>query len=217
MFSTKRRIIIPAVGLFLAGITLTSCSVPSASPTNGGQPSTTEASDGPRTATPSQPMPTEARDGSVLIPTPDIKTCASLSADRVREILGELADKIQPIEVAGTIDPSGIRHENCLYPLDPGGTTTHAVILSVATYPDSTVLENSKPWDTMTTAAPVTGFEGETRYSVTKLSQSTEFVLQTVEGVKVHRLMVAQPTGSVTWSDEDGLSALKELARAAGI
>ena len=209
MFSTRYRAI-PALGLLLCAISLSSCTGPSPSPTSVGQTST-----GPSAGTPSQ-QPTQGRDGSVLLPTAEIQTCAALSPDRIREILGEAADTIQPAEVAGTIDPSGTRREDCLYPLDQTGATTHAVIFSIATYPDSTVLENSKPWDSLMAPTPVTGFRGETRYSVNKLSESTEFVLQMVEGVKVHRLMVAQPTASVSWSDEEGLSALEELARTAG-
>jgi hypothetical protein len=210
MFSTKYRAVM-ALGLILGAISLSSCSGPSPSPTSGGQTSTASS-----TATPSQQMPTQARDGSVLLPTAEIQTCAALSPDRIREILGEKADMIQPAEVAGTIDPSGIRREDCLYPLDQSGATTHAVIFTVETYPDSTVLGNSKPWDSLMAPTPVTGFRGETRYSVNKLSESTEFVLQMVEGIIVHRLMVAQPTASVSWSDEEGLSALEELARTAG-
>lgn len=215
MFSTKRRSM-RAVGLLVAAVTLSSCSGPSASPASSGDPSTQQTSNASDSPTPSQQTPTEARDGSVLIPTPDIQTCAALSTERVREILGEPAEEIQPVQVAGTIDPSGVRREDCLYPLDQSGTTTHAVIFSVATYPDNAGLANGKPWDSLPMATPVTGFQGEARYAVNKLSQSTEFVLQKVEGAKIHRLIIAQPSGSVSWSDEEGLSNLKELAQAAG-
>ncbi|MBT2512016.1 hypothetical protein [Arthrobacter sp. ISL-30] len=161
-------------------------------------------------------MPSQARDGSTLIPTHEILTCSALPPDRIRDILGEVADEIQPAQTAGTIDPAGVRRENCFYPLDSSGTTTHAVILEISTYPDRDSLEADKPLESPNGATEVSDLKGEARFSTNTLSQSRESSLTAVDGTTVRRLVLALPNTDRSLEGTEGLSSLKELAKAAG-
>lgn len=210
-------------GLFVVGVLIVAgCSAPSTA--NSGSETAThegQASDRPTIPTSpnsgtQEPMPSQARDGSTLIPTPEILTCSALAPDRVREILGGLADEIQPAQTAGTIDPAGVKREDCIYSLDPSGTTTHALILEVSTYPDKAKLEADKPFESLTGATEVSDLKGEARFSVNTLSQSRESVLTMVDEATVRRLVLALPNTDRSLEGTEGLSTLKELAKAAG-
>jgi len=128
-----RKAVMPALGLMLvASMSVAGCSGSSPSPDVGAPSSTGSAG----TGAPVDSAPATARDGSSLLPSTEIGACSLLSRDQIREALGAAAKDIQAGEVAGTVSPSGVRHESCIYPLDTAGTTTHAVVLELISYPD---------------------------------------------------------------------------------
>lgn len=159
----------------------------------------------------SAPVPSTARDGSTVLPTTDVSVCNVLRADSIREILGDVASAIQPGESTGSVDAAGVRRESCVYPLDAGGTTTHAVIVEVTTYGSAEALAEADPFSGMTDSSEVNGLSGPARGSVVELSGSTEYILAVAKESKFTRLIVSQPTQS-PWSSEEGLGLLKRLA-----
>ena len=211
MFSTK-KMGLAGLGLILA-VGLSGCSGSSPSPSAGASTSTGPAA----TATPSSSVPPIARDGSSLIPTTEVGACPILSMEQIRAVLGDAARGIQSGEVAGTVSPSGVRHENCIYPLDTSGTTTHAVVLELVTYPDEASRANIDPWEAMMSPTEVTGLWGEARYATNRLSESTEHVLAVARGTQIWRFVVSQPQEVSTWEAPEGLAVLRKLAETARI
>ena len=211
MFSTK------ATGLASLGLVLvlglSACSGSSPAPSAGASTSTSTGATA--VATPSTSVAPTARDGSSLIPTTEVGACSLLSVEQIRAALGDAARDIQAGEVAGTVSPAGVRHENCIYPLDNSGTTTHAVVLETVTYPDEASRASADPWESMMSPTDVTGLWGEARYAINRLSQSTEHVLAVAEGTRVWRFVVSQPTDISTWDAQEGQAVLRKLAEVA--
>ncbi|MDN4646566.1 hypothetical protein [Arthrobacter sp. PsM3] len=211
MYST-RTTGLAGLGLILA-VGLSACSGSSPSPSAGASTSAGSTA----AASPTSSAPTTARDGSSLIPTTEVGACSLLSVEQIRSALGDAARDIQTGEVAGTVSPAGVRHENCVYPLDPAGTTTHAVILEVVTYPDAASRAAADPWEAMRSPTEVTGLWGEARYATNRLSQTTEHVLAVARGTQVWRFVVSQPQEISTWEPAEGQAVLRKLAEAARI
>ena len=211
MFLTKKTGL-ASLGLILA-VGLSACSGSSPTPNAGASTSTGSTA----AASPSSSGPATARDGSSLIPTTEVGACSLLSVEEIRSVLGDAARGIQAGEVAGTVSPAGVRHENCIYPLDTAGTTTHAVVLELVTYPDEASRANADPWETMMSPTEVTGLWGEARYATNRLSQSTEHVLAVSGGTQIWRFVVSQPNETATWDAPEGLAVLRKLAETAKI
>ena len=209
MFSTKTTGL-AGLGLILI-LGLSACSGSSPEPSAGASTSAGSTA----TASPSTSVPPTARDGSSLIPTTEIGACSLLSAEQIKAALGDAARDIQAGEVAGTVSPAGVRHENCIYPLDTSGTTTHAVVLETVTYPDEASRAGADPWEAMMSPTEVTGLWGEARYAMNRLSQSTEHVLAVAEGTQVWKFVVSQPKDISTWDATEGQAVLRKLAETA--
>lgn len=199
-----------SLGLLLV-LGLSACTGSSPAPSAGASTSAGSAA----AATPSTPVSPTARDGSSLIPTTEVGACSLLSMEQIRATLGDAAREIQAGEVAGTVSPAGVRHENCIYPLDTSGTTTHAVVLETVAYPDEASRAGADPWEGMMSPTDITGLWGEARYAINRLSQSTEHVLAVAEGTRVWRFVVSQPTDISTWDAQEGQAVLRKLAEAA--
>jgi hypothetical protein len=159
----------------------------------------------------SAPVASTAHDGSSVLPSAEVSVCNVLELDRIREILGAAASTIQPGESAGSVDAAGIRRESCIYPLDDGGTTTHAVVVEVTTYESADALAAANPFSAMADSIEVSGLSGPARFSVVELSGSTEYILAIARESKITRLIVAQPKSS-PWNSVEGRDALKQLA-----
>lgn len=195
-------------GLFLGpiiacSISLAACSGPAAAPR---QESISTAS--PSSAT---PAPTTARDGSTILPSAGGSSCDVLGPDQIRAALGDAAAGIQPSEYSGSVDPSGVRRESCIYPLDSGRTTTHALILETTTFASADALAGSDPFATMKNPANVPDLPGQAKFATADLSGSTEYVLAIADGPTLTKLIVSRPDSS--WPSDDALDALKELAK----
>ena len=209
MFSTKTTGL-AGLGLILI-FGLSACSGSSPAPGAGASTTTGSAA----TASPSTSMPSTARDGSSLIPSTEVGACSLLSVEQIKAALGDAAREIQAGEVAGTVSPAGVRNENCIYPLDTSGTTTHAVILETVTYPDEASRAGADPWAAMMSPTEVIGLWGEARYAINRLSQSTEHVLAVADGTHVWRFVVSQPKDISTWDAPEGQRVLRQLAETA--
>ena len=211
MFSTKTTGLVSLGFVLVFG--LSACSGSAPVPSAGATTSTGTTA----VASPSTSVSPTARDGSSLIPTTEVGACSLLSAEQIKAALGDAARDIQAGEVAGTVSPAGVRHENCIYPLDTSGTTTHAVVLETVTYPDEASRASADPWEAMMSPTEVTGLWGEARYATNRLSQSTEHVLAVAEGIRVWRFVVSQPKDISTWDAQQGQAVLRKLAETAKI
>ncbi|MHA7221017.1 DUF3558 domain-containing protein [Arthrobacter sp. RHLT1-20] len=191
-----------SLALVLAcGISLTACSGTTTVPGDAGSLQSPSAS--------VNPVPSMARDGSSLLPTNVLSSCGELGPDRIREVLGDAAAEIQPSETSGSVDPSGTRRESCVYSLDSGRTTTHAVVVEVTTFGSIEEIAGSAPFAAMTNSVEVPDLPGQARFAVIELSGSTEYALVMANGPKLLRLIVSLPTSS--WTAADGLAKLKEM------
>ncbi|MCU1531215.1 MAG: hypothetical protein JWO49_786 [Arthrobacter sp.] len=205
------------VAVFLAGsIGLAACTgaPPAAGPGTSDPASSVPSpstSSVPGPSTSPGPIPSTARDGSTVLPTNEVSSCEVLGQERIQQVLGDAASDIQPGESSGSVDPSGIRRESCVYPLDAGRTTTHAVVVEVTTFKSAEELAAAGPFASMTDAVDVGDLSGPARFAVVRLSGSTEYVLVIANGAKLTRLIVSRP--DAPWSSADGLVALKELAK----
>lgn len=212
MFSAKDKAALAGLGLAVV-LGLSGCSGSSPAPDAG-----STATSAPTTAaSPTSTGPATARDGSSLLPTTEVGACSLLGVDQIREALGDAAKDIQSGEVAGTVSPEGVRNENCIYPLDASGATTHAVILEVVTYPDEASRAGADPWEAMMSPTEVTGLWGEARYATNRLSESTEHVLAVAKGTQVWKFLVSQPKDTPTWEPAEGQAVMKKLAESAKI
>ena len=211
MFSTKTTGL-ASLGLILV-FGLSACSGSAPAPSAGASTSTGSTA----VASPSTSVPPTARDGSSLIPTTEVGACSLLGAEQIKAALGDAARDIQAGEVAGTVSPAGVRHENCVYPLDTSGTTTHAVVLEITTYPDEASRAGADPWEAMMSPTEVTGLWGEARYGINRLSQTTEHVLAVAGGTRVWRFVISQPKDISTWDAQEGQAVLRKLAETAKI
>lgn len=169
------------------------------------------ASNPPGSPSSGSPVPSTAHDGSTILPSSQVSSCDVLGQDRIRAVLGDAAAAIQPSEYSGSVDPSGVRRESCIYPLDSGRTTTHAVVMETTTFASADALAGSAPFAPMQNPVDVPDLPGQAKFATVELSGSTEYVLAIANGPKLTRLIVSRPSSS--WSSADALAALKQLAK----
>lgn len=202
MYSGKRH-----RGLCLAVIacsmSLAACAGPTAGSGQTGNP--------PGSSANGSPAPTTARDGSTILPTTQVSSCEALGQDRIRAALGDVAAQVQPSEYSGSIDPTGIRRESCIYPLDSGRTTTHALVKETTTFASADALARSDPFASMKDPVDVPDLPDQAKFATADLSGSTEYVLAIANGPTLTKLILARPSSS--WPSADALAALKELAK----
>lgn len=155
-----------------------------------------QATGGPA-PTSSPPRTTESvtHEGETIQPA-KAEDCSTPSAEDLRRILGETVEKIQAAE-AKSWSKDGVTTLNCTYSLvplaagqapDPG----NAVVIATTTVPDQAGLDSLGVPRLMMSPAPVAGSD-KTWFAINKLSETTEYVLESIKGMAVTRIQVNVP------------------------
>ncbi|MBT2512482.1 hypothetical protein [Arthrobacter sp. ISL-30] len=145
----------------------------------------------------SSPTKTESltHDGQTIQPAA-AEDCSTPSREELRSFLGETAKQIQAPAAKSSVK-DGVTALSCTYSLvpvaegqaaDPG----NAVIIATTTVPDQARLDSLGIPRLMMSAGPVAGMD-KTWFSINKLSETTEYVLETVQGMTVIRAQLNLP------------------------
>lgn len=186
--------------LALAAVLASGCS---GNPQQGGSPSAA-----------SSPAPETARNGSTVLPTEQSVACDLLGEDAIKSSLGAAAGSLQPSQPTAERTPEGVTYDSCIHAFDPDGATTNALTVQIITYPSEQEAVGADPFSLLSTPEDVAGLRHPAKYSVLPLSGSTEFVLVSLDGPRVVRLIAALPP-SEAWDPPAGREAMIKLAQAA--
>jgi hypothetical protein len=157
--------------------------------------------------------PSVAHDGRTILASPGTTSCQVISPDLIRQHLGTRAADLQAEQSSGVQDSEGVKKESCIYPFDERGLTTNAVVVEVTTYPTAAALAAADPFQLMTAPEDVGGLGDQAKLAVNSLSETNEFVLTVVNGIRVTRLLIAVPASAANWDKSTGRDLLKSLAR----
>ena len=165
----------------------------------------------------STPSPPEtARDGRTVLPTSLSEACGLVDDPAIQASLGAPAASLQPGQPIAERMADGAVADSCIHAFDPGGATTNALTVQVITYPSELEVAKADPYVLLNDPQDVPGLQHPAKYSRMALSDSTEFVLVSVEGPRVVKLIVALPTESA-WDQAAGRDSLLKLAQASGL
>lgn len=179
---------------------------------------TGETSSPPGSSTlPSVPIPSTAHDGRTILANPGTTACRVIKPEAIRQHLGLSAGDLQPEQSSGVQDAEGLKKESCIYPLDPSGLTTNAVIVEVTTYPSPSALASVDLFPLMSAPEDVSGLGDQAKFAVNRLKDTNEFVLTVVSGIRVTRLLIAVPAAAAGWDKSSGKEILQSLARDAAL
>lgn len=209
MSSSKRLIGGFAAALILGAATGCTSDGPAPAPAQTSSTPAASATNGPT-------APVTARDGRTVLPTSESDACSLLSEAAIRESLGAVAQNLQaPQPSAGRL-PEGTTEDFCLYPFESGGATTNAVLVEVRNYPTPQAAKDSDPFALLMNPEDLPGLREPAKYAVNSLKESTEFVVASMEGSRVVRLVAALPPAKA-WDRASGKEHMKKLATAAGL
>lgn len=210
MFSGRRRSLGLASALALVAALGAGC-------TPGPQGGTSGPTGGATaSATPSAPVTETARDGRTVLPTGESVACEVLADDAIKSALGPVAASLQPAQPDAERTPEGVLYDSCIHAFDPDGATTNALTVQIITYPSEQEASRADPYSLMPAAEDVAGLNHPAKYSMIPLSGSTEFVLVSVDGPRVVKLIAALPqTGA--WDVAEGRESMTRLAQASGL
>ncbi len=88
--------------------------------------------------------------------------------------------------------------------------------MEVRNYPTPQAAVGSDPFALLMNAEDLPGLRQPAKYAVNSLSESTEFVVASLEGSRVVRLVAALPPAKA-WDRAAGREHMKKLATAAGL
>lgn len=180
-------------------------------------PQDTADAGGSATASSSAPAaPETARDGRTVLPTNGSEACGLVDGPAIQASLGSPASSLQPGQPVAERMPDGVVTDSCIHAFDPGGATTNALTVQISTYPSEQEVTKAAPYALLNDPQDVPGLQHPAKYSRMALSDSTEFVLVSVNGPQVVKLIVALPTAEA-WDQAEGRDALLKLAQASGL
>lgn len=188
-----------AVLLVTIGMLLVSCE---ATPTVG--PSHTGTADAPAptpTATSAVAPGKEplTHDGRTVIPVrPD--DCSKPAVEDVRNVLGAIAENLQPPEAKASAR-DGLNEVNCTFGLMPpaagqGASPGNSLLISTTRASNQAMVDSLALPRLMMAPEMVENLGGKAWYSVNRLSDSTEYVLEILEGTTVTRMILAVPAAT---------------------
>jgi hypothetical protein len=160
--------------------------------------------------------PETARDGRTVLPTSASVACGLLDGPAIQASLGTVAASLQPAQPDAERTADGVVYDSCIHAFDPGGATTNALTVQIITYPSGQEVARANPYALLDAPEDVPGLQHPAKYSMMALSDSTEFVLVSVDGARVTRLIVALPHASA-WDHATGKDSMLKLARAANL
>ena len=205
-----------------ASLALGACT---AAPAPGPAPSAAVTTPEPSAPTP-RPTPTGTagvapgnepltHDGRTVVPAPGAD-CAQPALPELRRVLGAVAGNVQPADVQAS-KKDGVAELVCTFALAPVGAGQsadpgNALTVSRTTVPDEAGLDSLGLPRLMMAPEPVPDLGTKAWYSVNRLTGTTEYVLERVDGLTVVRVTLALP------ADAAEPEAMKgKLAEVAGL
>ncbi|BCW72066.1 hypothetical protein [Arthrobacter sp. NicSoilB8] len=153
-------------------------------------------------------------DGRTVLPAPR-EDCARPALPDIQRLLGPVADGVQEADVqASTKD--GVAERVCTFALAPVSAgqapdVGNALIIARTTAPDQAALDRLGLPRLMMAPVSVPGLGTAAWYSVNRLSGTTEYVLEAVDGLSVLRVTLALPSDAAEPENVSG--QLAELAK----
>ena len=153
-------------------------------------------------------------DGRTVVPAPGAE-CAQPALADIRRVLGAVAGNVQPADVQAS-SKDGVAELSCTFALAPVGAGQaadlgNALIVSKTTAPDQAGLDGLGLPRLMMTPEPVPDLGAKAWYSANRLTGTTEYVVEMVDGLTVVRVTLALPADA---AEPEALKAkLAELAR----
>jgi hypothetical protein len=179
-------------------------------------PQDTAGAGGSATPSSAPAAPETARDGRTVLPTNGSEACGLVDGPAIQASLGSPASSLQPGQPIAERMPDGVVTDSCIHAFDPGGATTNALTVQIITYASEEEVTKAGPYALLNDPQDVPGLQHPAKYSRLALSDSTEFVLVSVNGPRVVKLIVALPTAEA-WDQAAGRDALLKLAQASGL
>lgn len=199
----------------LAGVLLGACTAapPPAPDTSTVAPTAAPTPTGTSGVAPgSDPL---THDGRTVLPSAG-GDCAQPGLPDVRRVLGDLAQAVQPAEVKAS-SKDGLAVVDCTFGLVPAGAGQSAdpgnsLIVSRTTATDQTSVDRLGLPRLMMAPEPVPGLGSKAWYSVNRLTDTTEYVLEVLDGLTVVRVTLALPAAAAAPENpQDKLAALAPL------
>jgi hypothetical protein len=197
--------------LFLGACTATPVPAPdsttAAAPTSAPTPTETAG-----VATGSEPL---THDGRTVLPSAG-DDCTRPGVSEIHTVLGEVGRSVQPAEVAAS-SKDGLAQLDCTFALAPVGAGQaadpgNALIVATTTAKDQAVLDQLGLPRLMMSPEPVKGLGSKAWYSLNKLTDTTEYVLEVLDGLTVVRVTLARPADAPALENpKDKLAALAPL------
>lgn len=177
------------------------------------------------TPAPSAPTPTGTagvapgnepltHDGRTVVPAPGAE-CAQPALADIRRVLGAVAGNVQPADVQAS-SKDGVAELACTFALAPVGAGQaadlgNALLVSRTTAPNQAGLDGLGLPRLMMAPEPVPDLGAKAWYSANRLTGTTEYVVEMVDGLTVVRVTLALPADA---AEPEALKAkLAELAR----
>lgn len=213
------RVALSVAACLLSGAALAACTG-SGSPAPGGSSGPSASGiDASSTPAPS-PSPTGTsqigKDGRTVEPGKSADSCTVLAETALRTVLGSLAESLQAGQGEVSTDREGTSIDACVYPLAAGSGTDHSLIVERRNFTTAQALQSSGPFTMLMKPEPLSGLQGDARYGVNALSGSTEYVVVSVSGTRVSRLLLSTPATAPGPAADEAKKMLVDLAREAG-
>ncbi len=138
-------------------------------------------------------------DGRTVLPARP-EDCSSPGAAGIKRVLGPVADQLQaPSGQSATKD--GLVDVSCTFGLAPipagqAADPGNALLITTTTASDESALKRLELPRLMMAPEQVPGVGNKAWYSLNRLSGSTEYVLEVVDGARVTRISLAVPTAA---------------------
>ncbi len=135
-------------------------------------------------------------DGRTVVPAPGAE-CAQPALADIRRVLGAVAGNVQQPDVQAS-SKDGVAELFCTFALAPVGAGQaadlgNALIVSRTTAPDQAGLDGLGLPRLMMTPEPVPDLGAKAWYSANRLTGTTEYVVEMVDGLTVVRVTLALP------------------------
>lgn len=188
-----------AVLLVTSGMLLVSCE---ATPTVGPSPAGSADVPAPTPTATSAVAPGKeplTHDGRTVIPVrPD--DCSKPAVEDIRNVLGAVAASLQPPEAKASAR-DGLNEVNCTFGLVPpaagqDASPGNSLLISSTLASSQATVESLALPRLMMAPETVENLGDKAWYSVNRLSDSTEYVLEIVEGTTVTRMILAVPAAT---------------------
>lgn len=154
-------------------------------------------------------------DGRTVMPSAG-DDCTRPGISEIRGVLGDIGRNIQPAEVSSW-SKDGLAQLDCTFALEPAGAGRAAdpgnsLIVATTTANDPAGLDQLGLPRLMMSPEPVAGLGSKAWYSLNRLSGTTEYVLEVLDGLTVVRISLALPGDApAVENPQDKLSAVASL------